>query len=464
MKDLIFVLVRDVNKFDKNKFTCLVNSKYNTYFVTKSNTQLRLIPGFPFINYNDIVLEESGFVVNRGDDDIRCLIFQYLCNDHKSEYDNVYVISEDIDTHELSCMCSTIELNDTYTDFLYTSWFKKFEQIKLNKDNNWSEWKYGGEFFAASNLMAADCTMFRMSRSLVQCIKIFSKMYKRVPPVEILIPSVCSSYGLVLGVMKKSAHPQVELQDTLNYKPANDCVVFTSCGDRTRCDSLWADGNRCYDIVAVYYGDDDSVYQRYQQKFDLVIKRKASKFQNFFHVFRETDVLSKYEHYFVIDDDIVIDTNKINRMFEFSKKHDEVLICQPSFTKESKISHPVTKHLPGNRFRYTNFVEVNTPLFKRVAVDRLNDVYDDRLIGWGVDVLYIWINNNKLPVDDRCTNFAILDFITCINPKDANKQGGGRELYKLKDAKTRRKTWEDYARGLRIKVLKPRGKTLKAVK
>jgi hypothetical protein len=41
---------------------------------------------------------------------------------------------------------------------------------------------------------------------------------------------------------------------------------------------------------------------------------------------------------------------------------------------------------------YTNFVEVNTPLFNKVALFGLMRYFDRSLIGYGIDYLYIWAN------------------------------------------------------------------------
>lgn len=456
MKDLVFVIVEDINNFDTDRFCALNQGKRNVFYVTNSNTQTRMIPHYTFIN-NVSSSHDINFDINRGDKSLICKVFEYLIHNHKTEYDNVYVINENISDDRLYSLQSTMDANVCYSDFLYNSWFKQFERIKIDDNNSWSDWKYGGEFFASHDLCAAGCDFFRVSRTFIQCLKLFIKDNSTCPPVEIFIPSICKSYGLIINQMKLSF--QKDDHAPVDFRPVHDSVVFTSCGDRTECNVLWTNGNRQYDIVAVYYGDNEENYNRFKQSFDHVIRRKGSKFQNFFHMFRNTNILKSYKYLFVLDDDIIMDTSKINQMFDFSKNHDEITVCQPCFTKDSKISHGVTKQ-HNTRFRYTNFVEVNTPLFKKHGVETLNKYYDESLIGWGVDWLYLWAINNKQPPGAACRHFAVNDQVCCVNPKEKNKPGGTRELMILKHAASRRKTWEQYMRKIGLRKTW-KGRTLK---
>ena len=223
-------------------------------------------------------------------------------------------------------------------------------------------------------------------------------------------------------------------------------LVFTSAGDNTSFDNLWLDKDRNYDVWVVYYGENEKKYQKYSDKVDYIEKRKGSKFQNFSHIYRTKD-LSQYDRFFILDDDIIISTYDINKMFMISEKL-KLKICAPSFDLQSKISWRVTIQQPEYYFKYTNWVEVNTPLFTKEALKKLMDVYDDKLIGWGIDYLYIWANG----VEEK-TSFGIIHNVSCTNPPDSAK-GGKRELQKIDGCNNRAKIWEEY----RIKNNIPRFK------
>ena len=168
--------------------------------------------------------------------------------------------------------------------------------------------------------------------------------------------------------------------------------LFTSVGDNSKFDKLWINDNMTYDIYAAYYGNNPEYLKTLKSKLKCVFKKKGSKFQNlkfFFDHFKST--LYEYDRFFILDDDIIFNVNDINNMFKISREYN-LDICALSFLDSGKISHDCTAHKPNILLSYTNFVEVNTPLFSRDALKNLLKVLDYNLIGWGIDYLYIYCN------------------------------------------------------------------------
>ena len=221
-------------------------------------------------------------------------------------------------------------------------------------------------------------------------------------------------------------------------------LVFTSCGDNTKFDILWTRAHSMnYDLYIIYYGDDDKIFEKYSANYDIniITSRKGSKFQNFkFFYDTYNDIIKKYDYFFILDDDIILDVDDINKMF-YTAKQFNLYICGPSFKPESKISHEITLNKPGVEITYTNFVEVNVPLFSYDALVNLMNVYDDSLIGWGID--YLYINANGL---NKNKSYAIIHSITCINPTQEDKQEKRYELSLINDYKKRRHTWDAFAK------------------
>ena len=249
---------------------------------------------------------------------------------------------------------------------------------------------------------------------------------------------------------KKVAQPKEE--------PIKD-LVFTSAGDKTNFHNLWIGKKQKYDVMVVYYGVNDLKYNTYAKKADYILKRKGSKFQNFHYIYENyPEIINKYDRFFILDDDIIFNVEDINKMFELSKKYN-FKICGPTFkdSPECKISHIVTKTENKNQFRYTNFIEVNVPLFNREALDKLMKYYDPVLIGWGIDYLFIWANG----IDSK-NSYALVDSVICINPQDS-KKGGNRELNNIPDVDNRALVYAKFAKKLGIPK-HIRGKTLKTVK
>jgi hypothetical protein len=216
--------------------------------------------------------------------------------------------------------------------------------------------------------------------------------------------------------------------------------VFSSVGDNTSFDTLWIGKNMNYEVYVIYYGDDEKNYNKYKAKVKFIEKRKGSKFQNFKYLYeRYPNIIDKYKKFFILDDDIIFNVPDINKMFEISIEYN-LDICAPSFSEKGLISHPVTKHVANVLLTYTNFVEVNTPLFNKTALAKLMNVLDSKLIGWGVDMLYIWANGK-----DQTKSYAIIHKVQCINPYVCNKMNTVRELDKINDCDNRQNIWKTYA-------------------
>ena len=223
-------------------------------------------------------------------------------------------------------------------------------------------------------------------------------------------------------------------------------LVFSSVGDNTNFNDLWTEKYRKYDLWVVYYGDNEKKYEDYKKKVDFIEKRKGSKFQNLYYIYNKyKKELQKYDRFFILDDDIIINTSDINKMFETAQKY-KLWICQPSFGVDSKVSWEHTKNVKGAILRYTNFIEVNTPLYTRWALDRLMKYYTPKLIGWGVDYLSIWAAGHTYK-----NTYAVIHIVKCINPHDTKKPNNKRELSKLDNWDKRENDWLEVKNKLRIR-------------
>jgi len=189
----------------------------------------------------------------------------------------------------------------------------------------------------------------------------------------------------------------------------------------------WTSPNQTYDIYVIYYGTDETIYQNYKAAAKWIEKRAGSKFQNFHYFYHHyKHIIDTYERFFILDDDIIITASDINTMFELSYRYN-LSICAPSFSNKTSIAaHPITIHRPDVLLQYTNFVEVNTPLFSAEAIHNLMRHYDGSLVGAGIDYIAIWSNDRY--ADNK---YAIIHSIQAINPSTESKQLQTRELYSV---------------------------------
>ena len=221
----------------------------------------------------------------------------------------------------------------------------------------------------------------------------------------------------------------------------NEYILFTSAGDNTSFYNLWCDENRNYDIFVCYYGSD--IENKYEEYSDVYLKKKGSKMQNFYYVW-ENNIgnIINYKYYYIVDDDIIIKTDKINELFKLCQELD-IWMLQPSFNedKNSKISHNITKHIECNKYRFTNFIEINTPFFSNYAITECMKKYNPILIGYGIDILFI----NILGIEHE-NKYVIVDYIYCINPISKI-----REIDKLQSEQKRIRNWNIVKKILKIK-------------
>ncbi len=213
-------------------------------------------------------------------------------------------------------------------------------------------------------------------------------------------------------------------------------LVYTSGGDNSNI-HYWLkrfDGKKAdkkFDLWITYYGDQEN---RFKEIADFYNMRKGGKFPNLLYVYQQwKDILGNYEAIFVLDDDIIIDCNGINRLFEVQEQYDFWLL-QPAFDPRGKISHAITKIKPSCFLRYTNFVECACPLFRKDKLDDFMRMFDPVLTGWGIDLWYHHV------LGEHPKKIAIVDAVPCINPHDITK-GGQREIEQLEKTSDSIKNW-----------------------
>lgn len=208
-------------------------------------------------------------------------------------------------------------------------------------------------------------------------------------------------------------------------------LVFSSVGDRSGL-HRWLRGRRNFDLWVTYYGERSG---HFRNVVDYYNERPGSKFQNLHYAYRRwSDVFSRYTAVLVMDDDIVISGSQVSRLFELRERYD-LWALQPAFSPRGKISWPITRLDRRYTLRFTNFIEMTCPLFRRDKLDAFMAVYDPELIGWGCDWWFLEVMGKELR--DRV---AVVDAVACVNPHDLTKSG--REIDRLAPTQERQAIWE----------------------
>lgn len=173
----------------------------------------------------------------------------------------------------------------------------------------------------------------------------------------------------------------------------------------------WIKDKCDFDLILIYYGDNNDIYNDYKKDSLICIKNKG----NFFPLVKKfiddnIDIINKYDYIWLPDDDISISTNQINNLFKISSKYD-IFICQPSVKSDFDITYKITEPVENNILRYTNFVECMAPLFNTDILMLLYDDFEISESGWGLDIS--WYKRLNYPKN----KIAIIDDVTMIHKK-----------------------------------------------
>lgn len=215
----------------------------------------------------------------------------------------------------------------------------------------------------------------------------------------------------------------------------NKALVFTSAGDEANIHH-WLNGNPAFDLHITYYGEQQGKYSELTPHYTA---RKGGKFPNLLHLYQQhPEFIQQYAAILVMDDDVIISTDEINRLFEVQQQRD-LWLLQAAFNRSGKISHRLTCYNPTTYLRFSNFAEMTCPLFRTDKLIQFLNIFDPKLNGFGTDHWYMHSLGDKLQ-----GHVAIIDEVTCLNPKDDSKRHG-REINRLQSTAERRKIWATIA-------------------
>lgn len=256
----------------------------------------------------------------------------------------------------------------------------------------------------------------------------------------VLVVYVAFVYGLFkVTKLKAINHPRIinPRMIIIKTKVYRKNLVFTSAGDNADINKwLTNNKNRNYDIAISWYGSNREKRNFLKDNCDIFMDRKDGKFPNFKYLYNKCKFVRNYEYVWLTDDDINIESEKVNTMFDLIKEYN-LLVLSPSFNENGKISWKITKSSNDSFMRYTNFIEMTCPIFSKDALKIIIPDFPEKLKGWGTD----WYYMNLLDYKNNTEKFAIIDEISVYNPKPDEKKGGIREITKLQSNEDRRRTW-----------------------
>lgn len=177
--------------------------------------------------------------------------------------------------------------------------------------------------------------------------------------------------------------------------------------------------DRTFDVILTYY-DDDEQEKELEGYFDELYTMQGFKYPCAYSIINNGGITS-YEYIWMPDDDILLNTHEINRMFELMKEYD-LWLAMPSIVrgKGSFNTFGTQAHHPGNILRHVGFVEVQCPVFSSYALKKCWSTFNESQSGWGIDL--VWPKLLGRPLN----KIAILDDIKAKHTRPVGKG----ELYK----------------------------------
>lgn len=195
-------------------------------------------------------------------------------------------------------------------------------------------------------------------------------------------------------------------------------LVIVRAGDNSVHPGWLADAERNFDIYVSYFGNEEN---RYAESADFHENRKGMKWPVLGELLQaRPDLLERYDYFWFPDDDIVTDTDTINRMFDFAAAY-RLALAQPALTRNSYFSWPLLLQDARHQLRYTNFVEVMVPVLDRAALRTCLPTFTENSSGWGLDFLWPTLLQSR-----GAQAIAIIDATAVFHSRPI----GGGELYK----------------------------------
>lgn len=248
-----------------------------------------------------------------------------------------------------------------------------------------------------------------------------------------------SHYEMILGGVRAPAlgvyqswddmqKAQTQFRDAIRVHTMKDRVfraprpflVFLQCGPQSRHREWFKDQGRNWDLLVNYYD-----YRGYDPDIgDYVFFQAGTKFTAIHFFLREYgNLLAQYEYILFLDDDILVSTEDLNRLFDICRNHD-LDLAQMSLSSNSQCIWQVFFNQPGRALRRVSGVEIMMPVYSRKALQKAADGFALSVSGFGLDLL-----SAKRVQNMGKNNIAVIDEVVARHEKPIDQNAGGYYSY-----------------------------------
>jgi hypothetical protein len=165
--------------------------------------------------------------------------------------------------------------------------------------------------------------------------------------------------------------------------------------------------DRNWDLCISFYGEEDSFSPTDFAEYH-VIQNRDQKFSALHKLLYRDSPLWDYQHVMFPDDDLMMSWSSINRLFETSRCLG-LHLAQPSLLPESVGFHKIVFQNKAFRLRFTNFVEIMTPIFSRTALELCVPTFANSPRGFGLDLIWPFL------LGDQPCRIAVIDEVAVLH-------------------------------------------------
>jgi len=213
-----------------------------------------------------------------------------------------------------------------------------------------------------------------------------------------------SDLPIELGNAKNRIYHPIKEIRKIDFSTLKKSCVVTVAG-RNSLHSGWIKTTPNFDLHLIVC---DNSYNEFRNDTSFITCKRGSKFKLVYdYLMKNTVYLEKYEYFFIPNDDILVDTESINRLFCYMKDYD-LSIAQPALI-DSYYTYEHTLKRKSTLLRYSDFVEMMMPCFSQDALKKVIFTFNESNSDWGVE--YRW---SEL-IGFSGTEMAIIDDVEAVN-------------------------------------------------
>ncbi|WP_227833480.1 glycosyltransferase family 2 protein [Nocardia macrotermitis] len=164
---------------------------------------------------------------------------------------------------------------------------------------------------------------------------------------------------------------------------------------------LTGPGDRNWDLIVSFTGSDT---KRFRTPHAVRMDFEGSKWDVLREVARASgDTFEQYEYVWLPDDDLQTDTASINRLFEICAEY-SLALAQPALTADSYVDHEISRIVPDQVLRYTNYIGPMAPCFGREFLNRCLPEFQGAISEPGLAALWpTMLGEHDIAVVDRAS-------------------------------------------------------------